>query len=49
VCSIHHKALIKKNPPYRSLALDLQQEEVVQFIRNGFASQNYVTQREILN
>jgi hypothetical protein len=49
VRSIHYKALIKKKPPYRPLALELQQEEVVQFVRNGFAFENYVTQCEILN
>jgi hypothetical protein len=49
VPSICHKALIKKRPPYHSLALELQQEEVVQFVWNGFVSQNYVTQRDPLN
>jgi hypothetical protein len=49
VRSIRHKALIKKKPPYRLLALKLQQEEVVQFVRNDFAPQNHVTQCEILN
>jgi hypothetical protein len=46
VRSIRHKALIQKKPSYPPLSLELYQK-VVQVVRNGFASQNHVIQREI--
>jgi hypothetical protein len=48
--SIRHKGHLKKKPPFRQPTLDSHQEgNVVHFIQHGFASGNYVIQREGLN
>jgi hypothetical protein len=51
VRQIRHRAQMKKKKePHRPLALDPDQEaDVVRFIRERFGSQNYATQRDVLN
>jgi hypothetical protein len=44
---IRHKARMKKKGPHRPLALDPDQEADI--IRERFGSQNYATQRDVLN
>jgi hypothetical protein len=50
VSQIRHRAYVKNKSPHTPLKLDPEQEtDVVRFIRERFGSQNYVTQRDILN
>jgi hypothetical protein len=47
ICSKAHK---KPNPPYRSLSLEEDQTAgVLAFIRNGYGTHDYLTQRDILS
>jgi hypothetical protein len=50
VRQIRHRARMKQRNAHRPLTLDLEQEsDVIGFIHEQFASQHYVTQRELLN
>jgi hypothetical protein len=50
VRQIRHRARMKKKESHRSLALDPDQKaDIVPFILERFRSQNYTTQRDILN
>jgi hypothetical protein len=50
VRQIRHRARMKKKEPHRPLALDPDQEaDIVRCIRERFRSQNYATQRDVLN
>jgi transposase len=50
VRQIRHRARMKKKKSHRPLALDPDQEaDIVRFIRERFGSQNYATQRDVLN
>jgi hypothetical protein len=50
VHQIRHRARTKKKEPHKPLALDPDQEaDIVHLIRERFGSQNYATQRDMLN
>jgi hypothetical protein len=50
VRQIQHRARVKKKESHRPLALDPDQEaDIVRFIRERFGSQNYGSQRDVLN
>jgi hypothetical protein len=50
VHQIRHRARMKKKEPHIPLALDPDQKtDIVRFIRERFGSQNYATQRNVLN